>query len=41
MGLILADLVEGVPADPDVASLGLARFDGRPPPAVARSLFDV
>jgi glycine/D-amino acid oxidase-like deaminating enzyme len=41
MGIILADLVEGVPADPDVASLGLARFDGRPPLAVARSLFDV
>jgi glycine/D-amino acid oxidase-like deaminating enzyme len=40
MGLILADLAEGVPPDEDVASLGLARFAGAPPPAVPRSLFD-
>ncbi|RUR01626.1 NAD(P)/FAD-dependent oxidoreductase [Labedella endophytica] len=41
MGLILADLAEGVPVDDDVASLGLARFDGVPPRAIPRSLFDV
>ncbi len=41
MGQILADLAEGGRADDDVASLGLARFDGAPPRAVPRSLFDV
>lgn len=41
MGLILADLAEGTPADPDVASLSLDRFDGAPPRAVPRSLFDL
>lgn len=41
MGLILADLAEGRPADSDVATLGLARFDGAPPRAFPRSLFDL
>lgn len=41
MGVILADLAEGEPADADVASLGLARFAGAPPRAVPRSLFDL
>lgn len=34
MGLVLADLAEGRPADPDVATFGLARFaDGFPDPS--------
>lgn len=41
MGLVLADLAEGAPADADVASLGLARFAGAPPRAAPRSLFEV
>lgn len=41
MGLILADLAEGLPADPDVATLSLARFADAPPRAVPRSLFDL
>ena len=41
MGLILADLAEGRPADADVATLGLARFDCAPARAIPRSLFDV
>jgi sarcosine oxidase len=33
MGEVLADLAEGADPDDDVASLGLARFDGPTPPA--------
>jgi sarcosine oxidase len=28
MGLVLADLAEGLPVDPDIAPFGLARFAG-------------
>lgn len=33
LGEVLADLAEGAEPDPDVAALGLARFDGPAPPA--------
>lgn len=38
MGLVLADLAEGRPADPDIASFGLARLLGRHVPPVVHAV---